>query len=137
MKTSASVFSGLLPQPQMNKVSRLHHIGFVVGSISDDIYSFAKSVECNWDHLIFHDPLQRARVAFLKPACATDPLIELVEPAEEGSPILQFLQKGGGLHHLCYEVPDLEANLHAMRGTGAVVVKRPRPAVAFANRRIA
>jgi methylmalonyl-CoA/ethylmalonyl-CoA epimerase len=137
MNTTAAMLPGPPPEPKISDLARLHHIGFVVGSISDEIYSFAKAVETNWDQVIFHDPLQRARVAFLRPACPTDALIELVEPAGEGSPILQFLQKGGGLHHLCYEVPDLEAHLHAMRVTGAVIVKRPRPAVAFANRRVA
>jgi len=95
------------------------------------------SLGADWDKTIFHDPLQKARVAFLRTPCPADALIELVEPAGEGSPILQFLQKGGGLHHLCYEVEDLDAHLRTMRQKGAVVVRRPLPAVAFENRRIA
>lgn len=95
------------------------------------------SLGADWDKIIFHDPLQKARVTFLRTPCPTDALIELVEPAGEGSPILQFLQKGGGLHHLCYEVEDLDAHLRTMRQKGAVVVRQPLPAVAFENRRIA
>jgi methylmalonyl-CoA/ethylmalonyl-CoA epimerase len=121
----------------MNEGIRLHHVGFVVSSIPNEIEGFAESVGAHWDERIFHDPLQRARVTFLRTRCSTDALIELVEPAEEKSPIFRFLQEGGGLHHLCYEVEDLDAHLRSVRRKGMVVVKRPRPAVAFENRRIA
>jgi methylmalonyl-CoA/ethylmalonyl-CoA epimerase len=122
---------------EMNETTRLHHVGFVVSSISDEIERFAGSTGAHWDETIFHDPLQKVRVTFLRTLCPTDPLIELVQPAGEGSPILHFLQKGGGLHHLCYEVENLDAHLRTMRLKGAVVVRRPLPAVAFENRRIA
>ena len=46
-------------------------------------------------------------------------------------------KKGGGLHHLCYEVEDCEKALAAMRQRSAMIVRRPQPAVAFAGRRIA
>jgi methylmalonyl-CoA/ethylmalonyl-CoA epimerase len=121
----------------MNPSTRLHHVGFVVPSISDGVGDFRKCTGADWDGEVFHDPLQKAKVTFLRTPCASDALIELVEPAGEGSPVLHFLQKGGGLHHLCYEVDDLDAYLITMRLNGAVVVRRPLPAIAFQNRRIA
>ena len=64
--------------------------------------------------------------------------IELVEPASDDSPVTKFLrERGGGLHHLCYEVQDLEQALAAFKSRGAVLAKRPLPAVAFDGRRIA
>lgn len=116
--------------------SRLHHIGFVVREIKTEIAGFVKSVEGSWDSQIFHDPLQKVRVTFLRGASPTDALIELIEPAADDSPVTKFLQKGGGLHHLCYEVADLDAHLAKVRSLGAVVVKPALPAVAFDNRRI-
>jgi methylmalonyl-CoA/ethylmalonyl-CoA epimerase len=38
---------------------------------------------------------------------------------------------------LCYEVLDLERALAAFKSRGAVIAKRPLPAVAFEGRRIA
>lgn len=35
------------------------------------------------------------------------PILELVQPAGEKSPVTPFLRRGGGLHYLCYEI-DLE-----------------------------
>jgi methylmalonyl-CoA/ethylmalonyl-CoA epimerase len=120
-----------------NGVMRLHHVGFVVPSILDEIANLAESIGAYWDETVWHDPLQKATVAFLRTSSADDALIELVEPAAEGSPVVQFLHKGGGLHHLCYEVEDLGACLKTARISGSVVVRRPRPAVAFGNRRVA
>src|SRR5579872_4028150 len=114
----------------------LHHVGFVVGSILTEVENFAAAIEANWEKEIIFDPEQKARVTFLTPRRPVATLIELVEPAGEGSPILQFLQKGGGLHHLCYEVSNLELHMEQVRRAGAVIVRRPRPAVAFGHRRI-
>jgi methylmalonyl-CoA/ethylmalonyl-CoA epimerase len=115
----------------------LHHVGFVVRSIDQNVAGFGRSISARWDGQVFLDPLQKAKVTFLQPPCSSDALIELVEPNGEDSPVEQFLKKGGGLHHLCYEVAELETHLRAMQGRGAVIVKPPLPAVAFGNRRIA
>ena len=120
----------------MTQSTRLHHVGFVVPSISNGVEGFRQSMGADWDTQIFHDPLQKAKVTFLRTPCPSDALIELVEPAGEGSPVLHFLQKGGGLHHLCYEVEDLDAHLTAMRLNGSVIVRRALPANAFQNRSI-
>ena len=90
----------------------------------------------SWDGQIFHDPIQRVKVTFL---CmpGTDVQMELVEPAGEQSPVQAFLEKGGGLHHLCYEVKNCDEAMLALRQRGALIVRRPKPAVAFDGRRIA
>lgn len=115
----------------------LHHLGFVVSSISAAAEEFALSMSAHWDGEIIHDPIQRVRVAFFKSTDARNPVFELVEPASEASPVCNFLKKGGGLHHVCYEIDDLELGLSAARGVGLVVVADPVPAVAFDDRRIA
>ena len=49
--------------------------------------------------------------------------IELMTPLGEGSPIAGFLEKhpGGGMHHICFEVPDLsEAVEHLVAGGARV-----------------
>jgi methylmalonyl-CoA/ethylmalonyl-CoA epimerase len=119
------------------KQARLHHVGFVVPSIEAGIEGFTRSLGAHWDGLIFHDPIQKVKVTFLQTQYSSDASIELVEPAAEDSPVISFLQKGGGLHHLCYEVGDIEGELKEMRAQKGLIVKRPAPAVAFSGRRIA
>ena len=99
--------------------------------------SFAASLDAKWDGAIIHDPNQVVRVTFLHSNSTADPLIELVEPAGEKSPVLGFLQQGGGLHHLCYQVDNLEEQLRRSRAAGGLVWGAPLPAVAFGGRRIA
>jgi methylmalonyl-CoA/ethylmalonyl-CoA epimerase len=66
-----------------------------------------------------------------------NPVFELVEPAGDASPVNGFLKKGGGLHHVCYEIDDLEAGLELAQEVGLAIVAAPAPAVAFGGRRIA
>ena len=115
----------------------LHHLGFAVSSISAVAEEFALSMSAHWDGEIIHDPIQRVRVSFFSPVDARNPVFELVEPASEASPVTNFLKKGGGLHHVCYEIDDLDEGLREARSVGLVIVAPPAPAVAFAGRRIA
>jgi methylmalonyl-CoA/ethylmalonyl-CoA epimerase len=116
---------------------RLDHVGFVVPSIEKSVSGFLRSLGGNWDGRVFEDPYQRVKVAFLmvRPG---DPRIELVEPNAADAPVNSFLaNRGGGLHHVCYEVDDLEGELASSRSRGGRIAKRPHPAVAFGGRRIA
>lgn len=50
--------------------------------------------------------------------------IELLQPLGEASPIARFLEKSpaGGVHHVCYEVDDIEAAADRLRAAGARVL---------------
>jgi len=115
----------------------LHHLGFVVSSISAGGEAFAATISARWDGKVIHDPVQRVRVAFFYPVDPRNPVFELVEPASETSPVSNFLKKRGGLHHVCYEVDDLEAALEKAQRAGWGIAGTPAPAVAFDGRRIA
>ena len=119
-----------------SELQRIHHIGFVVQSIEASMPGFLHSINGTWDGRIFHDPIQSVKVAFLStPGAGVQ--IELVEPAGDQNPVSAFLAKGGGLHHVCYEVDNCDAAILTMRERKALIVKRPQPAVAFNGRRIA
>ncbi len=115
----------------------LHHIGFVVSSIVPAMEGFVRSLNASWDRNVFEDPAQKVKVAFLSTR-AGEPQIELVEPVGDSSPVQKFLrEKGGGLHHFCYETDQLEEELRSFRSRRAILVRHPIPAVAFDGRRIA
>ena len=62
---------------------------------------------------------QKVNVCFLKMG---DCYLELIEPLEDDSPIKDFSLKGGGIHHLCFEVDDIHLELEKMKKNGAHVV---------------
>lgn len=116
---------------------KLHHIGFVLASIEESAASIATSLGATWNGNIILDPLQNVRVSFLQGLDNNEALFELVEPHGPQSPVSQFMRKGGGLHHLCYEVENLESHLKFCRLVKTVVIRPPVPAIAFNGRRIA
>ena len=49
--------------------------------------------------------------------------VELLEPTEEDSPVGRFLRdRGGGVHHVCLRVADVEAAVRRAREAGAELV---------------
>src|SRR3990170_2960594 len=69
---------------------------------------------------------QKTKVGFLK---IGESNIELVQPAEPDSPLVKFLEtKGPGIHHICFEVEDVEAEVKAFLEKGATMVdQKPSP----------
>ncbi|TMJ30887.1 MAG: methylmalonyl-CoA epimerase [Alphaproteobacteria bacterium] len=57
--------------------------------------------------------------------------IELLEPLGAGSPIEKFLERNpdGGIHHLCYEVDDIQAARERLKATGARVLGDGEPKI--------
>ncbi len=81
---------------------RIHHIGYVVKSIE----KYKKSLIDTEVVKALYDETQKANLALLK---ADNIFIELIEPQSKDSFTYNFLQKGGGYHHLCYETSRQEA----------------------------
>ena len=63
--------------------------------------------------------------------------LELLEPANEKSPVFLSLKKGIKLVHLCFEVPDIEAAIARGIEHSFMQIAPPVPAPAFEGRRIA
>ena len=57
--------------------------------------------------------------------------VELLEPLGEQSPIAAFLAKnpGGGMHHICFEVPDIAAAAQTLAAGGARVLGDGTPKI--------
>ncbi|MEO8051852.1 MAG: VOC family protein [Acidobacteriota bacterium] len=119
-----------MPEPS------LHHVGYVVPSIAESLARWSATLSVVSVSDPFDDEIQRARVVFLQFASGGTTL-ELVEPLPGDSPVLRFLQKGGGLHHLCFEVDDLEEHIRLMKTHQALLLRKPQPAIAFGGRHIA
>jgi methylmalonyl-CoA/ethylmalonyl-CoA epimerase len=68
---------------------------------------------------------QKVRVAFLT---IGESRIELLEPSSPDSPVARFLEKNGeGIHHIAYEVDDLNAALAELQNKEVRLIdKAPR-----------
>ena len=62
---------------------------------------------------------------------ASNGKIELLEPLDDQSPIAKFLAQNpdGGLHHICFDVPDLLASRDQLLASGARILGSPNPEI--------
>jgi len=66
-----------------------------------------------------------------------DVRVELLEPHQADSPVAKFLaRRGPGIHHICYQVPDLDRALEDCRAAGYQLVDTT-PRLGASGRRIA
>lgn len=114
---------------------KLHHVGIVVDNIEKKVALYRRMVPIGFPCEIIYDEIQKVRVAFVD--AGNDVALEFIEPVGLDSPVARALKQGTNLHHLCYEVAELEQALAQAREAGALIVCEPVPARAFQGRRIA
>jgi len=101
---------------------KLHHVGIVVPKIQDSLGEITKYLKFETIGLPTLVGSQKVNICFLK---IGEPFLELIEPIEESSPIAEFAKKGGGIHHLCFEVKDIHQQVKEMSKKGATVLVEP------------
>ena len=111
---------------------KLHHIGVVVSNIQNSIGELTKYMSFQSTSLPTPVGSQKVNVCLLK---IGEPFLELIEPASPDSPIMEFASSGGGIHHLCFEVEDIQKELDDMARKGATILVKP--VRGFDERRIA
>ncbi len=92
------------------KLGRLNHIGVATPSIANSVAYYRETMGASDITQPFDMPEQGVKVCFVDtPNGGTQ--IELIEPLGEGSTLRGFMEKNplGGQHHVCFEVPDIEA----------------------------
>lgn len=72
---------------------------------------------------------QQVVVQFFSKAGELD--IKLIEPSHRQSPLVDFLKRGEGLHHLGYKVDDVTESLADLKEQGVRVTAEPQPGEAF------
>jgi methylmalonyl-CoA/ethylmalonyl-CoA epimerase len=113
---------------------QLHHIGIVVDSIDRHSVRYRDYLGLTPLAPPVIDPVQGVRIQFWGDGGTT--AVELIEPASASSTVTGFLKKGGGLHHLCYQVDDIESALAHAESLGALCTCSPVRAPALDNRRV-
>jgi len=101
---------------------KLHHVGIVVSNIKNSLEEINRYL--NFDHISSPALImsQKVNVCFLQ---AGETYLELIEPAEENSPVSNFLNKGGGIHHFCFEVNDIHEAIDDIVKKGATLIVKP------------
>ncbi len=111
--------------------TRIAHLGVAVRQL-DDVLPLYRDVLGLPDMPL--DDADGARIAGL---AAGESLVELLEPDAADSPIAKFVdRKGPGIHHVCFNVDDLDGTLAKAKAAGITVIDEV-PRIGAEGKRIA
>lgn len=103
----------------MANITKINHIAIAVADIDGALSFWRDALGLVVDH-IEDVPSQKAVVGFLP--CG-DSEVELVKPTAEDTGVAKFLaERGGGMHHLCFEVDDIDAMLLQLKNKGVWLI---------------
>ena len=103
----------------MPKINRISHIAIVVDDIDQALAFWRDALGLQLDH-VEEVPEQQSIVAFL-PTGESE--IELVQPTSDDTGVARYLHKRGpGMHHICFEVEDIQASLEQLKQKGVRLI---------------
>jgi methylmalonyl-CoA/ethylmalonyl-CoA epimerase len=105
-------------------LTKINHIGIAVHSLDASIPFYRDNLGMAFAG-IEEVPEQKVRVAML---AVGESKIELLEPTSAESPVASFIEKNGvGIHHIAYEVADIDAAIATLLSDGVRMVdEKPR-----------
>jgi len=100
-------------------LSKINHVGIAVRSLEEALPLYRDQLGMSFKG-IEEVAEQKVRVAMLQ---IGESQIELLEPTFPESPLAKFLEKNGpGIHHLAYEVADIEAAIARLVADGVRMI---------------
>lgn len=103
----------------MPKITKVNHVAIAVSNI-DGALSFWRDGLGLAVSKIENVPSQKSTVAFIP---VGDSEVELVQPTTDDSGVAKFLaERGGGMHHLCFEVDALDEMLVELKAKGVRLI---------------
>lgn len=114
-------------------IKKISHIAIVVPDLDEAMDFWVEALGLPLNH-VEHVPDQGVDVAFL-PSGESE--IELLEPCEPDSGVARFMAKRGpGMHHICFEVDDIEYVLDRLRQADVPLINE-EPTIGTGGKKIA
>ncbi len=106
-------------------LKKINHIGIAVASLEEAMPFYGGMLRMSFKG-VEEVAGYRVKVAFFQ---IGESKIELLEPTDEESFLAAFLKEHGpGIHHIAYEVEDLDAAIRQLEAGGVSMLDRsPRP----------
>jgi methylmalonyl-CoA/ethylmalonyl-CoA epimerase len=106
-------------------LKKINHIAIAVNNLEDAAQFYQNVLGLNLSGVEVVTA-QKTKVGFFK---IGESNIELVQPSDPDSPLVKFLEtKGQGIHHICFEVDDVETEVKAFLQKGVTMVdQKARP----------
>lgn len=103
----------------MAKITKINHVAVAVPDVDGALNFWRDALGLCVDH-IEDVPSQKSQVVFI-PVGESE--VELVKPTSDDSGVAKFVaERGGGMHHLCFEVDDIEGMLAQLKEKGVRLI---------------
>lgn len=98
---------------------KINHLAIVVDDLETALHFWQEALGLPLSRTE-SNPDEAVEIAFLQ---AGEPEIELLQPTDADSGIGRYLaRRGGGLHHVCIEVADIESSMARLRAQGIELI---------------
>uniref|UniRef100_A0A2A4Z4A4 methylmalonyl-CoA epimerase n=1 Tax=OCS116 cluster bacterium TaxID=2030921 RepID=A0A2A4Z4A4_9PROT len=108
-------------------IGKLNHVAIAVANLDQAVKTYSQSLGAKVSPP--QDlPEHGVRVVFVE---LPNSKIELLAPLGADSPIAAFLAKNpaGGMHHICYEVTDIQAAITKLKADGVRILGDGQPKI--------
>jgi methylmalonyl-CoA/ethylmalonyl-CoA epimerase len=113
------------------KLLRINHLGIAAPGLDEVSSRMARLFGMEADH-VEEVPDQRVRTGFFPVGPST---LEYLEPTDPEGPVGKFLgKKGPGIHHVAFEVDDVDAAVKELLAKGVRMIDREPRAGAHGSR---
>ena len=103
----------------MAHIKKINHVAIAIPDIDVSLGFWRDALGLTVDH-IEDVPSQKSTVVFLPVGEAE---VELVKPTSDDTGVAKFIaEKGGGMHHLCFEVDDISEMLSDLKAKGVRLI---------------
>lgn len=114
---------------------KIDHICFAVKNLQDGIDYWERVFGYKQMTKIVVNSRQKVKVTFLKKDDSIT--IKLIEPVEGNQSLQNFVNRGGGFHHVCFKCSDIEEKIDELKNEGLILLVPPQEGEAFNNNKIA
>lgn len=106
-------------------LKKINHVALAVDNIDEAAKFYQNCLGLDFSDIEIVSA-QKTKVGFFQIGASS---IELVQPAAPDSPLHKFLAtRGQGVHHICFEVDDIEVEIKNLLEKGATMIDhKPRP----------
>lgn len=103
----------------MTDIKGIDHIAIVVEDLEEALKFWRDRLGLALDHIETVSS-QGVKIAFLP---VGDSEVELIQPLDDDSGVAKYLRKKGpGMHHLCFEVEDIQERLRDLESQGVRLI---------------
>lgn len=110
---------------------KIDHICFAVKDLKEginywnEVFGYIQMTE------VIENSLQKVKVTFLSRADSI--LVKLIEPIEGNQSLMNYVNRGGGFHHICFRCSDVNSQMNELSAKGLITLVPPQPGEAFNN----